>query len=235
MNKTRKSAQRVPRTASFVVAVQKEIERLIGSGELQGGSRINESAMAQKLSVSRGPIREACRTLEQQGLLRSELNRGFFVREIGVKEALDIYEIRASLFATAGRLAARVIGVRQLAVLSDLADKMDRAIADEDITLFYPLNNEFHRRVVEFSDNSKLMEIWLPLEAQLYLHRRRGYMLPGSMRSSNDDHRAMIEALGRGDGPAAATLMERHIMAGRSRMLQSLGAEPIGLATGGAA
>ena len=99
MNKTRKSPQRVPRTASFVVAVQKEIERLIGSGELQGGSRINESAMAQKLSVSRGPIREACRTLEQQGLLRSELNRGFFVREIGVTVIAALHDLNpAAMF-----------------------------------------------------------------------------------------------------------------------------------------
>ncbi|MFD2031631.1 GntR family transcriptional regulator [Ancylobacter dichloromethanicus] len=51
---------------------------MIGTGELTGGTRVNESTLALRLGISRGPVREACRALEQIGLLRSELNRGFF-------------------------------------------------------------------------------------------------------------------------------------------------------------
>lgn len=102
------SPAREPRSQSFVLGVQRELERAIAAGELTGGDRINESALAIKLGIGRGPVREACRTLEQTGVLRSAINRGYFVREISLKEALEIYDLRATLCGMAGRLAARV-------------------------------------------------------------------------------------------------------------------------------
>src|SRR5689334_24271674 len=100
---------------------------MIAVGELKGGNRINESALAIKLGVSRGPIREACRSLEQTGLLRSEINRGFFVREISMKEALDIYDLRAHLALMAGRLAAAAITPEQLEEMESLVARMEEA------------------------------------------------------------------------------------------------------------
>lgn len=221
-----RTAARTPRTASFVPVVQREIERMIGSGELNAGSRINESALATKLGMSRGPVREACRVLQQLGLLRSALNRGFFVREIGTKEAIDIYDVRAGLFATAGRLAAAIISSRQLAALDDLVVRMDEAIDSLDIGTFYLLNNEIHRHFIACSDNSKLIELFPALEAELLLFRRRGLVLPGSMRASNDEHRSIVDALRQGDGATASRLMERHILAGKARFLRTLNDRP---------
>ncbi len=216
------TANRNPRTASFVPVVQREIERMIGSGELTGGTRINESTLALKLGVSRGPIREACRTLEQLGLLRSELNRGFFVREISTKQALDIYDTRAGLFGLAGRLAASIITTHQLNGLDALIAEMDKAITASDIAAFYPLNNEFHQLLIEASDNAKLIELYPTLEAELHLFRRRGLILPGSMRVSNDEHRAIVDALRVADTTVAGRLMERHILAGKARFIRTL-------------
>lgn len=222
MPKQQPTPSRIPRTASVVPVVQREIERLIGSGELVGGARINESVLAVQLSMSRGPVREACRALEQLGLLRSELNRGFFVREISTKQALDLYETRAGLFGTAGRLAAAIINTSQLLMLDEVIDRMDVAIASSDIAAFYPLNNELHRLLIEFSDNAKLIELYPTLEAELHLFRRRGLVLPGSMQVSNDEHRAIADALRQGDSSTAARLMERHILAGKARFLRTL-------------
>lgn len=213
---------RTPRTASFVPLIQREIERMIGTGELTGGTRINESTLALRLGISRGPVREACRALEQIGLLRSELNRGFFVREVSTKEALDLYDIRAGLFGTAGRLAAAIITTVQLRGLGELIAQMDAAIEAPDIATFYTLNNEFHRQVVVASDNNKLIELYPLLEAELHLFRRRGLVLPGSMRTSNDEHKAILDALRQSDGTGAARLLERHILAGKARFLRTL-------------
>lgn len=213
---------RIPRTASFVPLIQREIERMIGTGELTGGTRINESTLALRLGISRGPVREACRALEQIGLLRSELNRGFFVREVSTKEALDLYDIRAGLFGTAGRLAAAIITTSQLRGMDELIARMDAAIEASDIATFYTLNNQFHHAVLVASDNEKLIEIYPLLEAELHLFRRRGLVLAGSMRTSNDEHKAIVEALRQSDGTAAARLLERHILAGKARFLRTL-------------
>lgn len=216
------SPVRIPRTASFVPVIQREIERMIGTGELTGGTRINESTLALRLGISRGPVREACRALEQIGLLRSELNRGFFVREVSTKEALDLYDIRAGLFGTAGRLAAAIISTAQLRGMEDLIARMDAAIETSDIAAFYTLNNQFHHAVLIASDNEKLIEIYPLLEAELHLFRRRGLVLAGSMRTSNDEHKAILDALRQSDGTAAARLLERHILAGKARFLRTL-------------
>ena len=186
---------RAPRSESFVLGVQRELERAIAAGELRGGDRINESALAIKLGISRGPVREACRALEQTGVLRSAINRGFFVREISIKEALDIYDLRAKLFGMAGRLAAGSVTSAQLAELDGLVDRMEEAVEAEDIGAFYPLNCEFHTLIVACADNHKLNQLWPNLESELHLFRRRGLVLPGSLRVSNYDHRAMVDAL----------------------------------------
>src|SRR6202022_4465731 len=92
-------------------------ERMIIRGELQAGDRINESAMAEMLSISRGPIREACRSLEKSNLVRVVMNRGVFVREMSVAQAAEIYDVRAHLFGLAGRLAAKSIRLGEIADL----------------------------------------------------------------------------------------------------------------------
>src|SRR3977135_3727306 len=94
------------RAETLCSLVAEELERMIIRGELQAGDRINESALAQMLSISRGPIREACRSLEKSNLVRVVTNRGVFVREMSVAQAAEIYDVRAHLFGLAGRLGA---------------------------------------------------------------------------------------------------------------------------------
>jgi DNA-binding GntR family transcriptional regulator len=217
-----RQTERVPRTASIVPLVRHEIERLIGCGALVGGARINESALALRLGISRGPIREACRELANTGLLQAELNRGFFVHEVNTKQALDIYDLRASLFGMAGRLAARVIDARQLSALAAQVEAMTQAMAAQDLATYYPLNVAFHQSLIEAADNYKLAQLWPLLEAELHLFRRRGLVQGGSMETSNEEHRALLEALRAGDDALAGRLAERHILAGKGRFLRSL-------------
>ncbi len=86
--------------------VQVEIEQLILRGELAVGQHVNESELASRFGTSRGPIREALRALEESRLVRSEKNRGVFVREISVAEADEIYDMREALDELIGRRVA---------------------------------------------------------------------------------------------------------------------------------
>jgi DNA-binding transcriptional MocR family regulator len=80
------------RASSLASAVQQEIERMIFTGELGPGDKLTEAFLAERLGVSRGPVREAFRVLEEAGLLQLEKNRGVFVRQIPIEEALEIFE-----------------------------------------------------------------------------------------------------------------------------------------------
>ena len=94
-------------SSSLPMLVQKELERMILAGELGVGAKLNEAAIAELLGVSRGPVREAFRALEESGLVRLEKNRGVFVRQISIEEADQIYEVRAALDEWVGRRLAQ--------------------------------------------------------------------------------------------------------------------------------
>jgi DNA-binding GntR family transcriptional regulator len=100
------SALETLRSASLASVLAQELERMVISGDLKPGERINEQQLAQRFGVSRGPIREAVRSLEGAGLANGVTNRGVFVRRLSVSEVRELYDIRAALFGLAGRLMA---------------------------------------------------------------------------------------------------------------------------------
>jgi DNA-binding GntR family transcriptional regulator len=203
---------------SLASLAAEELERMIVNGELQAGDRINESALAQMFGISRGPIREACRSLEKSGLVKVINNRGVFVREMSVEQAAEIYDVRAHLFGLAGRLAALRATDRDIAGLAAMVKEMERA---KDIDAYYPLNVAFHARIVELSRNNRLAELYKTLSKELHLFRRRGLVQGESMASSNREHDLMVDALRNRDADLAEVEMTRHILAGKARLLQN--------------
>ena len=202
-------------TLSSLVA--EELERMIIRGELQAGDRINESTLAQMFSISRGPIREACRSLEKSNLVRVVTNRGVFVREMSVAQAAEIYDVRAHLFGLAGRLAPSRISLRNVAELRAMVAEMQEA---KDIDTYYPLNVAFHARLVELSGNRRVAELYNALSKELHLFRRRGLVQSDSMVLSNREHMRIVEALRDHSCDLSERTMVDHILAGKARLLE---------------
>ncbi len=212
---------RLLRSQSLASAVQEEIEQRILSGAIPAGARINENSLAAELGISRGPIREACRSLVQVGLLTVIVNRGFFVRSITHKDATDIYDVRASLMRLAGETLAKDINDAQLRVLRDLVEKMDRAEASDDFDAFFDLNRDFHDLIVDFADNDRLRALHEGLLKELHLYRRRSILHGGGMRHSNAEHKTILAALEARSSQRAGTALESHIQAGKQRFFDA--------------
>src|SRR5512135_3159862 len=102
------------RANSLATAAQQEIERMILSGEIAPGAKLTEAWLSEHLGISRGPIREAFRMLEEAGLVRQEKNRGVFVRTIPLEEAIEIYDLRAVMDELVGRRLAASISAEQM-------------------------------------------------------------------------------------------------------------------------
>ena len=117
----------VLRSASLSSAAQHEIERMILEGEIKAGAKLTEAWLSERLGVSRGPIREAFRMLEEAGLVRQEKNRGVFVREIPLEEALEIFDLRAAMDELVGRRLAESITPEQMKAVRAVVEKMDGA------------------------------------------------------------------------------------------------------------
>ncbi|MBC9070917.1 phosphonate utilization associated transcriptional regulator [Thauera sp. CAU 1555] len=204
---------------SLTRLVADSLERLILSGELSPGAKLNEVALADRLGVSRGPLREAFRTLEEYGLIRQEKNRGAFVREIALAEAADIYDVRAGLDATAGRLLAQRITPAQLAILRALVAAMRDAAGTDDIQRFHALNLGFHDRIIEMTGNRTLRETYRRLVKQLTLFRRRNLLAPRAIPHFAEEHGAIVDLLARRDAEGCAKALFEHAQGGRQRML----------------
>ncbi|MEX2617257.1 MAG: FCD domain-containing protein [Alphaproteobacteria bacterium] len=211
----------VLQSRSLSSAVQDEIEHRILSGTFRSGQRINENRLAGELRVSRGPIREACRGLVESGLLTVIVNRGFFVRSISLKDAEDVYDVRASLMRLAGATLAARITPSQIEHLRNLVTKMDSAQADEDFDSFYTLNREFHDRIIDFAENDRLRALCDGLSKELHLYRSRSILQGGGLHLSNREHRKILRALASGDQEKAANALEAHILAGKRRFLKA--------------
>jgi phosphonate utilization transcriptional regulator len=204
-------------TASLPSLVQEEILRLLRAGQLAAGAKLSEVALATRLGVSRGPVREAFRALEESGLVRREKNRGVFVREMNAAEAAELYALRAGLDELAARLLAPTITDAQIAELRTRVDRLDRVAGGIDA--YFPLNLAFHDRIVEMTGNGKLLAAYRRLIDEMHLLRRHGLVHGGGLGVSNAEHRAIVEALARRDAGAATRAAREHVLAGRRRLV----------------
>lgn len=210
---------------SLTIRVQAAIESMIMSGELRGGDRVNEIALSERFGTSRGPLREACRALAQEGLLVAIPNRGVFVRELDLREALEVYDIRSALDELMGRLIAERATEAQIGTLFDLVEQMDRAAAGHDLERYYPTNLEFHNSLLAYANNRRLERLYKSLIKELHLFRRKGLLQSGSMRISNEEHRQIVEAIAARDPISAGVTMKSHVLAAKHRLLAAVEAE----------
>ena len=210
------------RVQSLGEKVRTVLEGMIASGELLPGVRLNEVALAKRLGVSRGPVREAARALEKTGLVTVILNRGAFVRTLGIDEAMQVYELNSIMFGfAASRLAVSCTGEQAMA-LRALVAEMDRAIAAEEKEAFFTGNTTFHERLLAYSGNAALEQVYLEHTRKLVLLRRRSFDRGGSMAEANAEHRRLLEAILAGDAALARQLGEAHTRSGRGRFLAAI-------------
>lgn len=217
------SAFALLRSHSLTSLVHQELERRILAGDILPGDKLVEQDVARDLSVSRGPVREAFRALEQAGLVVTEKNRGVFVREVSLREADEIYEVRAGLDELIGRLAAERATGEQLAELRTLVAQMKEAGRRKDVDAYYPLNIQFHDRLAQIAGNGTLLAAYRRLINELHLYRRRTLALGhDSFPKSTSQHAEIVEALAARDGTLAGELLYQHAVKSRSRLHEAL-------------
>jgi DNA-binding GntR family transcriptional regulator len=210
------------RPVSLADAVREKIERMILGGSIPAGGRLNENALAAELQVSRGPVREAARSLEQAGLVTIIPHRGVFVRKISLEEALHLYDVRAGLARTAGRLVATNVTGPQIDALYALLDEMEQARTAPDHEAYYLANETFHSQLMEGADNPRLFAIDEGIAKELRNFMKRGVLGPSRRRISNLQHRKILECVASGDAEGAGYAYELHVITGKKRMLDSL-------------
>lgn len=196
----------MPHQHSLSEFVRGEIERRIAAGLLAPGDKLNEAAWAALLRVSRGPVREAFRALEQAGLVRNEKHRGVFVRSVSVAEAAELGVVRTILEEAACRMLAVRIDAAQVAVLREWLGAMRDALVREDCAAYGRARDAFRDALVGAAGNQKLHETYRRCVGELCLSRA---MPPeaDTMEASYAAYRAILNALASRNADDAAALM----------------------------
>lgn len=210
------------RMESLTTLVRDELERMILSGEIPAGERLNENALAARLNVSRGPVREATWALEQAGLVKIIRNRGVFVRMISLEDALYLYDVRSGLARIAGRLAASCVTSEQIDALGAIYDGLEKARDAQDQVAYHEGNRLFHAKIVHFAGNPRLISYHETIEKELRLFVRHGIRGPDRLRISSSEHKQILDCIAKRDDEGAAGAFERHILNGKQRVLNSL-------------
>lgn len=202
--------------------ISEQLQQLIYSGEIPPGERLNEAALALRMGTSRGPIREAIRMLTGIGLVVAVRNRGVFVRQISVREMLEIYELRALLFGFAAQQAAEHLSEADRREFEQLLAGMDAACEANDGQRYYGLNLRFHALLMAQCHNQRAQQAYEDHAKELHLYRRRYFNATINMRRSNVEHRRIFEAITSGAADKAAKLAQAHVLQGRQRLLATL-------------
>ena len=153
--------------SDLVGQVARILTQAVVQGRLRPGAKVVEAGIARELGISRAPVREAARLLEKQGLLVASPRRGFFVRQLEIRNIDELYDLRLCIERHAGVLASRHLTPdardalrRQLGVLHTTADLDDPARQVEE-------DYRFHRLIFEIADNRRLLRLFDDLSAEL--------------------------------------------------------------------
>jgi GntR family transcriptional regulator of vanillate catabolism len=200
-----------------------ELRRMILAGEFPPGSRVAEIPLAERLGVSRTPVRLALEALERDGLVTSAPRRGFAVREITVAEIVDAYEVRGALEGLAARLAVeRGIAHQTRVTLQQCVEEGDRLLAkgrfdSSDIGPWSEMNARLHAAIIEASRNEPL--------ASAHRHNSRLPLVAAGPFSFGSDtlaesyrnrltdqeqHRDIVDAMLNGQAGRAEALLKEH-------------------------
>ena len=202
--------------------VQNEIEKMILRGELAPGQRLNEKLISDKLSVSRGPVREACRALAELGLVYLIPNRGVFIKRLTKSDAIEVYDLRAGLIGLSASLLAPILTTQAAAKLDAFVDEMEDAAEKGNFSRFDPVNLEFHDFIVRSTENTRLIKLYGSLVKEFHLFRAHGLVQRGSLLQSNREHREIVVALKSKDAKLSYEASFSHVTHGKERMLTAL-------------
>jgi DNA-binding GntR family transcriptional regulator len=200
----------------------------IVKGELSSGQKLTEPELAEKLGISRTPIREAFRQLESEGFLTVIPRRGAVVSSLTRKEIEDFYEIKSLLEGYAARVAAEKITKKDIDKLRKLNEQLEALTQGDDVEAFFRKNNEFHNTFIALCGNEKLLELRSDLVQKFLRFRLQALAVPGRLMESVKQHRVIIRALAKKDGRLAeAVVIEHSLLSGEelAEQLESVDSE----------
>lgn len=187
------------------------LRKAILTGDLKPGERLMEIHLAEKIGVSRTPIREAIRKLELEGLVTNIPRKGAMVAEISVKGLKDVLEVRRALDSFCAELACERITEEEKEALKKACESFEEAIKTKDSTIIARADVSFHDKIIGATENERLVALLNNIAEQMYRYRFEYIKDESGHDRLVKEHRILMEAIISGDINAARAAAREHI------------------------
>ncbi|KIY22773.1 MULTISPECIES: GntR family transcriptional regulator [Mesobacillus] len=176
--------------------VAKIIRKMILNGSLKPGEKVNQAQLAESLNISRGPIREALRSLQNEGLIKHETNKGTHVTTLSSQDAYEIYTLRALLEGKAAALAIPNLNGNDYNKLEVLIEEFKNAMDEKDLETEAKCDIDFHRLIVNASKHTRLIHMHQQLDTQVgAMFLTVANTLPMRAALVVENHKKLLDAL----------------------------------------
>lgn len=199
------------KTVSLADQVFEHLENAILSGKYQRGELLTESKLGSELGVSRTPIREALRRLEQEHLIE-ETGKGSMVIGITEKDLEDIFLIREQIEGLAASLAAKNRTEEQLKELKEVLELQEFYLEKQDPEHIKHMDNRFHSTLYKLSGSMAFYDTLVPLHKKVQKYRKASVERPSRAVASVKEHRMIYEAIAAGDAQKAMEYSKKHVI-----------------------
>lgn len=201
------------------------LRNLIVTGVLAPGTRLNERELCEQLAVSRTPVREAIKTLIQDGLLRALPNQSAVVSELDLNEITALIDVVTAIEGLAGELAAAHATEEAVAEIGLLHYQMLLHHTRDELPGYFEANKAFHRKIVALSNNPILAWVWELLAVRVDRARYSSNLWPTRWKTAIQEHQQILDALAAGDGVQAGQALRDHVRSGLSGLVAALQAK----------
>jgi len=191
--------------------VYRVLKEAIIKGFLEPGTKLLENKIAEKMQVSRTPVREAMQKLVAEGFVKTTPNQTMVVTEVSPEDVKEVLQIRGVLEGLAARIAAKKINRREIDELENVVAQMSLYVSKENLSSYCKVDDEFHDLILNICGNKWIIQIRDNLGSFIYRFRIKSLSVPGRLKCSLKEHQAIMEALKKRDSVEADRLSQVHM------------------------
>ncbi|MCF6094863.1 GntR family transcriptional regulator [Microaerobacter geothermalis] len=196
------------------------LKKMIMDGVFQPGERIFESKIAREFGISRSPVREAIRSLQNEGLLILDQKSQILVYRPSLHDIKEIYQCRMALESMAASLAASQVNDQEIEELEQVLSLTKKALEENDPNEAINQNAKFHDLIIQFSRNRRLQTQLESLRALTHFYRVHNFQGKSRGRTILSDHHGILTELKNRNPEKASHVMSQHMMRDMNHLLQ---------------
>ena len=194
--------------------IAQSIKTAIIKGKFKPGEKIPEGELAESMGISRTPLREAFRKLENEGFIQIIPRKGAVVADIDADEAISLYEIKSTLEGLAARLAAKNMKPKDISKLEKINDELKELIDKNDLESFYKVHTKFHEGFVKMCGNKRLIQMISNLNDHFNRFGIISLTLPGQFENAISQHAEIIKGFKSDDQNLVEERVRTNVMTG---------------------